>query len=433
MAKAWIEDRWLTKTATPVERRRLNSARDPKTARVAPEHRKSTYGSGARYIVYWMERLPNGALKRRNRRFDRKDDAEAWRTQMEDDLRSGRYVDKISGMHTVAQAADLWKATLPYRVRESSVIVYLGQYERHIAPVWGDAQVASIDPRDVERWVYDMREHGGVRGPLSLRTTQCILATFAAILDQAVERKWLLENPARRLKAMKRPRRGNPQSPARRIYLTVAQIDALARACDELGESDPRARPMAGDGALVLFLAYTGARIGEAAALRVGDVDLDRGTVLIDKTRTRGSDGRHWAKEGPTKNGRSRELPLPGFLLDRLRPLVKDRSADSYVFVNRDGQRLCYEAWRRHRWIPACRKALPDLFATGRLTPHSLRHSYASMLIASGADVKSVQTMMGHSTATMTLDTYADIWPGHMKRAAEALEHLHDAMENGVL
>ena len=55
------------------------------------------------------------------------------------------------------------------------------------------------------------------------------------------------------------------------------------------------------------------------------------------------------------------------------------------------------------------------------LSIHSLRHSYASIAIKNGCDVKTLQTILGHASATETLDTYADLWPDRLSEVADAM------------
>lgn len=58
-----------------------------------------------------------------------------------------------------------------------------------------------------------------------------------------------------------------------------------------------------------------------------------------------------------------------------------------------------------------------------RITPHDLRHSAASFAVSAGANVKAVQKMLGHSSAAMTLDVYADLFDGDLDSVSDALDH----------
>lgn len=408
---AWIEDRWLTVDATSTERRSLNGVSDPLKARVSPEHRKAGFGSGRRWMVYWEETLPNGGRKRRNRRFESRSDAEAWRTEVDDDIRSGRYIDKASGLHTFGEAAAKWMDT-KYDIRRSTRDCYEFYLNRAMLPRWCDTPMKDFDPIVINAWIKTLvspKDDGGME--YSRATMRIIRFVFTSIIDMAIDLKWTADNPA------KRARWPKPPKPGKRAYLTVEQVAALADASDRLALEKTRST-MGGDGTIILFLAYTGLRIGEAIALDVGDIDLTRMVVHVTKTLSA-------HRIGPTKNGVRRDVTIPRFLRDRLAFITMGQENDAPLFRNKKGQRMSYSSWHCWRWKPAVEAA--GLGSIQYLTPHSLRHTYASMLIGSGMDVKTVQKLLGHSSAAMTLDVYADLWPGNEQKAADALDAMYAA------
>lgn len=410
MAKAWIEDLWLTAQATSAEKRAVNQASNPLKAKVSPEHRKSNFGTGKRWLVYWMESLPNGGTKRRKRRFETKSEAEAWRTEVDDDIRSGRYVDKASGLHTFGEVAERWISNR-YDIRQSTEDCYRFYLDRAILPHWRTTPMARFDPIIINDWIKSLvspKNEGGME--YSRATMRIIRFVFTSILNMAIDLKWLATNPATRARWPKPPR------PGKRAYLTAEQIAALAEAADRLALNKRRGGTVAGDGTFILFLAYTGLRVGEAIALDIQDIDLDAMVVHVTKTVS----AEHI---GPTKTGLQRDVTLPRFLHDRLALLASDHDDDDPLFRNTRGDRVRYSVWRSSRWRPAVAEA--GLGTIKNLTPHSLRHSYASMLITSGLDVKTVQKLLGHSSAAMTLDVYADLWPGNKQRAADALDTMY--------
>jgi integrase len=155
-------------------------------------------------------------------------------------------------------------------------------------------------------------------------------------------------------------------------YLTHDEVDALA---DAAGGFRP----------VILFLAYTGVRYGEMAALRLGRLDLLRRRATISEAVAEVA-GR--IVFSTPKTHQSRTVPIPRFLVDELAPLVVGKDPQDLVFTGAKGAVLRLSHFRRSVFIPAVE-------ATGLtgLTPHGLRHTAASLAIASGADVKVVQTM----------------------------------------
>lgn len=166
---------------------------------------------------------------------------------------------------------------------------------------------------------------------------------------------------------------------------------------------------------IVLFLAYTGLRWGELAGLRVGRLDLMRRRAAIVETYVV-VDG-HVQPSDP-KNLERRDVPLARFLIDDLAAHVAGMHSEALVF---GGEKA--GAPMRSRTF---QRAVFDEAATAvgleGLTPHSLRHTAASLAIAAGADVKVVQQMLGHKSATMTLDLYGHLFPDRLDTVADAMD-----------
>ncbi|MFC7328054.1 tyrosine-type recombinase/integrase [Marinactinospora rubrisoli] len=102
-----------------------------------------------------------------------------------------------------------------------------------------------------------------------------------------------------------------------------------------------------------------------------------------------------------------------------MKPLVEGRPDDALLFTTQRGARIRLRNWRNREFGRAVKAA--GLGGLG-LTPHKLRHTAASLAIAAGADVKVVQTMLGHATATMTLDLYGHLFPDRLDEVAEAMD-----------
>jgi integrase len=104
------------------------------------------------------------------------------------------------------------------------------------------------------------------------------------------------------------------------------------------------------------------------------------------------------------------------FLAQEYFSLIESRYPDAWLFEAPRGGNHSPNNWRSRVWQKAVRGSE---FQIMQLTPHGLRHTAASMAIASGADVKVVQEMLGHSSAVQTLDTYADLWPDRLDEVAD--------------
>jgi len=144
--------------------------------------------------------------------------------------------------------------------------------------------------------------------------------------------------------------------------------------------------------------AFAGLRVAEVAALRVSDVDFIRGGVHPKQ---------QWPT-GPLKTPGSEQLiPIPRDLALLLSASVQKYPSEMMV-TNGPGTDRC-GPWIIERAIRDVREeiaGLPEGFSF-----HDFRHYMASLLIASGADIKTVQARMRHATARTTLDTYGHLWP----------------------
>jgi integrase len=120
---------------------------------------------------------------------------------------------------------------------------------------------------------------------------------------------------------------------------------------------------------------------------------------------------------GPPKSHQTRWLPVPRFLRVDLAEQVRGRERDDLVFPSPQGSVLRVQNFRRRCFDRAAREVGLD-----GLVPHELRHTAASLAIAFGASVKSVQRMLGHASATLTLDRYGHLFADELDAVADRLD-----------
>ncbi|MDU4039798.1 MAG: tyrosine-type recombinase/integrase [Bifidobacterium dentium] len=106
-------------------------------------------------------------------------------------------------------------------------------------------------------------------------------------------------------------------------------------------------------------------------------------------------------------------------LVAPLADLCRGRDGREPLFTAPRGGSWSVSNWRSRVWRPALKAA--GLDRIDGLVVHSLRHTYASIAVAGGADVKTLQKAMGHSSASITLDVYADLWPDSLDNVADAI------------
>ena len=124
---------------------------------------------------------------------------------------------------------------------------------------------------------------------------------------------------------------------------------------------------------------------------------------------------------GETKTGKNRTIVLPRFLRDRLAvqmATAPSADAEAFVFADSQGGPLRNSNWRHRVWMRACESSgMPEA-----LRIHDLRHTAASLAVSAGANVKAVQRMLGHSTASQTLDRYSNLFTSDLEALADRLD-----------
>ncbi len=187
-------------------------------------------------------------------------------------------------------------------------------------------------------------------------------------------------------------------------------------------------------GAAIATAIGSGCRRGELLALRWSDVDLDQGTLRVarslERVTIRTAKREHCElrfKEPKTKRSR-RTIALPPFVLERLRRHRLEQAERFFSAGSRpDGSTLLFERgglpWNPNTFgLTFARIARDAKLPKVRL--HDLRHSFASLLLAGGADLKTVSTALGHSTIAVTADTYAHVSPAMLHGAANLLDRI---------
>ena len=276
-------------------------------------------------------------------------------------------------------------------LRPRSVAAYVGDAAQLAR--WCDG-FAIVDPGEVEplvlrRFLADLRRRG--LAPTSLARKAAAVRSFFAVL----RRKGLVDDdPA---VALGTPKRGKPLPKA----LRRDQVEAL------LAAPDDGTAPGLRDRCLLELLYASGARISEAVGLDWEDVDVDGGLARLDG-----------------KGGKERVVPLGAPAQDLLlrwrddgwRTLAgagrRPGARDAVLLGDRGGRLVPAQAWRivRRAGLAA---GLPSV------TPHTLRHCYATHLLEGGADLRTVQELLGH-VALSTTQTYTRVTREHLRSTYES-------------
>jgi len=338
-------------------------------------HPRVTAKGERRYDV----RLRDGSGTEYSTTFRTRRDAERFEASERTDRARGTWIDPRRMNAKLADIAEEWLTSHPSK-KESTLARDEAIVRGHIAPALGDHAVGQITSSHVQRVVNDWTTH------LSPRTVRRQYAVLRAIFNLAIDTDRIGRSPCRKIKLPE-------ERPVHHHIISPAELHDLAGA---LGPDDA---PM------VYVAAILGLRWGEAAGLRIGDVDFLGGTVSIQSQRTRGLKGR--MVTGDPKWNSDRSMAAPAALLELLAEHLLRRHLtgavpDALLFVGPRGESLHYSNWRRRVWVPACETAkLADLKF------QSLRTANSTAMVALAVDVKTAQTRAGHRNAKTTLDIYA--------------------------
>jgi len=262
-------------------------------------------------------------------------------------------------------------------------------YRRDLTAFWealastGVSDVAQLTPEVVRGYVVSLRER---EKPLSTASTARVISSIRGFTRFLVEEEVLTRDPAEALAAPKQAKR-LPKA------LSHDQVEALLAATD--GDDPVRMR----DKALLELLYATGARVSEAVSLDVDDLIGPDGTPELIRVIGKGD------KQRIVPVGSFARAAVEAYLI-RARPLLAGggRSTPA-LFLGARGARLS----RQNAWL-VIRAAAERAGITVEVSPHSLRHSFATHLLAGGADVRVVQELLGHaSVATTQLYTHVTI------------------------
>lgn len=317
-------------------------------------------------VKRWRARYVDNAGREVQRSFDRKIDAQQWLDGQIASLLRGDHVAPQDAKLTVGQWCDRWLAG--YATRRESTVRMAEVHLKIIRAEFDAVPLSAVKPSDVRAWCAKLKADGRADSYV-----YALHARLSQLFSDAVHDELVARNPCSR-----RTSPGMGKSP------TTAQVWALYDAVP------------AGVKPAILLGAHAGLRLAEAAALRTVDVDFDAGVVAPSV---------QWGDK-PLKSELSRR-PIPI-------PLDMARLLGAAVPLG-DGSHLVSDQWGNPGgpWTiqRAVRAAIPVVGLPEGFRFHDLRHYFASLLIASGLDVKVVQARLRHASAKTTLDTYGHLWP----------------------
>jgi integrase len=344
----------------------------------------------------WRARYRDEQGREHAQHFRRRQDAQRWLDEVTTAVVTGQYVDPKAGRITFASFYREWASR---QVWESTTEKAMDLSARTVT--FGEVPMNRLRRSHLEQWVRIMTDAGLKPGTIRTRTNN-----VRAVLRGAVRDRVIALDPSQGLAL---PRVGKPEH-----WITVAsprQVRAILDAADDRFT------------ALFALAAFAGLRLGEAAAVQVGDIDFLHRSLRVRRQVQRAGRGAVEipAAEVPQRTG---GLPAGGAAhAARAADPAPCRRRPRQLAVRRKGVDPPHQNTVGHQWRSACNRA----GVTG-VTLHDLRHFYASALTVAGCDVVTVQRALGHARATTTLNTYAHLWSTAEDRTRQAAAGLMTAV-----
>ncbi len=289
--------------------------------------------------------------------------------------------DELSAVPTLTQYAASWLEGLEGLVQRSTVVAYAGRLQRHVLPRLGEHRLDEIEIDDILTLISDLRKHG-----YSGTTIAATLTPLSRLFTHAVRRGLIESNPVSKLDRSERPRVSRQERPV----LNPEEIGRLLEA------AAPRYRT------LLATAILSGLRQGELLGLHWRDIDFNNELIHVRTALDRKR------RDVPPKTQRAvRDVILAPALADALRQHKTETGLsqpDDYVFTTRAGT--------PHHAPHIGQRALKPALEKAGLQPvrwHDLRHTFASLLIAGGANITFVSRQLGHASSQITLGVYAHL------------------------
>lgn len=279
----------------------------------------------------------------------------------------------------------------------------------------GHLKMTEINRVHIQRFINSLADEGANKltgGGLSTKTQKGYLGFVSDVFNYAISCNIVPLNPCRNVNTIKTESR-------ERVLFTLEESQTFL---ERLEQSEPKYR------AMFTLALYSGFRHGELLGLKWSDIDFENCVITINRIALYTTEKGHFFGTPKTKSSQ-RSLKLPSAVIDMLAEYKRSQNIqrlalgdkwqnNDLVFPNDFGAVMHQTIPRR--WLQSfCRdNGLPPV------TVHGLRHANASLLISSGADVKTVSSTLGHSQTSTTLDIYAHSFATKQAEASQAVAEM---------
>lgn len=380
--------------------------------------RKKTVTRGGKEYAYWEARITTGydpgTGKQIMRSFSGKTQKEvrAKIQQAAVELSNGTYQEP--SRLSVSGWLDEWvESFVKPTVKPLTLSAYSSSIKTHISPSIGNIKLQVLRGTHIQKLYNSMKDSG-----LSAKTIKNTAAILHKAFTVAVKQGLMAANPCDAAEV--------PKGKARKITpLSDAQIPLFLEAI----QADPYCNAFA-------LCLLAGLREGECLGLSWEQIDFDNGRITISRQlqKEKKKGGQYYIADS-TKNGKTRVIEPPPLAFQYLRAEKKKQLENrlragahwdnpfNLVFTEEDGRNIIFQTFHRHFKKIAASIGCPNA------RPHDLRHTCATVAISSGADIKSVQSLLGHATASFTLNVYTHTSDKMKADTAARMQSYYDTMQ----
>ena len=308
-----------------------------------------------------------------------------------------------TGKYTVTMWMNEWfENVAKIKVRPSSHQTYRGYIDHHITPNIGNIPLEKLTTMDLQKLYRKLLNKGRVdrveakqqpKG-LSAKTVRNINQVISSAMDFAVAQKIIPENPCKAVALPKVEHREMQTIPAEQLQAFLQEAKAT------------------GVYEMYYIALATGLRRGELLGLKWTDIDWKNGIIKVRRQVAR-VDGQ--IVEAPLKTKNSyRAVTISQQAIEVLKQ-QKEKTNDQYVFPSPNGGPISPDSVNNMLKRVLARAGIP------KVRFHDLRHTFATIALQNGVDIKTVSGILGHFSAGFTLDTYAHVTTAAQKEAADTM------------
>ena len=393
-----------------------------------PTKKNTTRADGRIAVQVYLGCDENGKRKYKTVYGSTQKDADEKADTVKAMLRKGLNI--TTSNNTFNDWADLWITVKSTEASFKHIRTYNGLLA-HFRAAFGDVPISKIRQVDIQNVIIsNAAKNPNTNKPAAKKTLHALKSTVVQIFQLAIENRIIDYNPAQNVKIP-----ANAPQDKRRALTDEEQ--------KWITDTEHRAKPAA------MIMMYAGLRRGELIPLMWRDIDLDEHTITVNKS-VEVVNNQFIVKDGAKTAAGERVIDIPGVLVEYLKNLKNEPRNGLYVCVNAKGFMHTDTSWRRmwdsylldlnikygdfsgymkapkSKYDPA---GVP--FVIPRITPHWLRHTYATLLYFAGVDVMTARDQMGHADIKTLLDIYTHLDKLHKRKAMSKLdEYLNDASQD---